>query len=99
MWQSQVMEIIKPLKIIQAFSVIVDSSGQGLEIYTIHSSEDVESDRFIIRKDPKGSQLFIVDLFKKSYPIRSCKQLTKSEIRYVVSRYCVPRKKDPDQKE
>jgi len=93
------MEIIKPLKIIQAFSVIVDSSGQGLEIYTIHSSEDVESDRFIIRKDPKGSQLFIVDLFKKSYPIRSCKQLTKSEIRYVVSRYCVPRKKDPDLKE
>ena len=92
MWQSQLMEIIRPLKIIQAFSVIVGSSGQGLEVYTIYGSENVESDRFIIRRDPKGSQLFIIEFFKKEDPTITCRNLTKSEIRYIVSKYCVPRK-------
>lgn len=93
MWQNKVMDIIKPLKIIKAFSVIVDSSGQALEVITLHGHEDVESDRFLVRPDKKGNRLFVVEFFKKITPTRTCKSLTESEIRYVVSRYCVPRNK------
>lgn len=91
MWQNQVVEEVRKLKIIKGFSVGVDKDGQYMEFVVLPNNN--EADKFQVRPNPKYSKYFIVNFSKDSRPRRTFKKLTLQEVRTVSSMYCTNREK------
>jgi len=94
MWEDTVVSIVREMKIVKSFTITVDGSGNWVDIHTIYNVEEVpEANRFKIQPYKKDNKLYTIEFFRDRYPRRTCKELTESELRYVIRLYCIPKKK------
>lgn len=97
MWEDNIVNIVRAMKIVKSFTITVDKSGNWVDIHTIYNSKEVqEANRFKIQPYRKSKNLYTIEFFKDSHPRRTFKELTQSEIQYVIRLYCIPNKENKD---
>lgn len=97
MWEDTVVSIVREMKIVKSFTITVDGYGNWVDIHTIYDVKEVpEANRFKIQPYKKNKKLYTIEFFRDRYPRRTCKELTESELRYVIRLYCVPNKENKD---
>lgn len=91
MWEDNVINIVRSMKIVKSFTITVDKWGNWVDIETIYTStESPEANRFRIKPYKNNKGLYTIEFFRDQYPKRTCKELTEHELKYVIRLYCVP---------
>lgn len=87
------LQILRDMRLVHKFAVLVDGRGQALEIYIVEQPKPTKSNKVVVRKDKQGGGMLEVEFYQNQDRIRVCNKLSIGEFRYVVNLYCVQEKK------